>query len=338
LGEKSGFKVGLRIPSAGPMRSVVEVARRAEAVGLDMAWFSDSPLNYREVWTVLGAVSMATERICIGPAVTNLASRHLTVTASAARTVAEAAPGRFVLGLGVGDSGVGYDNLRPSTVAGLEQGVKDLRSLLSGGAVRYESFDAHLRDAGPSAPPILVAASGPKTLRMAGGVGDGVIMPMGNIAGKIATIREGADAAGRPMPQVYVLTIGGLIENRAESLLRMKVFCARVAQDRGTAMFEQAGFKIDGEFLNHKMGAEGDIGHAASVIDLGRSFNDVISDECAAWYTQEFTLLGSEDEMTERMGKLQPLGVTGAYVASQENSKLPDELVEVLGGVAAKLR
>lgn len=332
------FKVGVRVPAAGPFRDTVAVARRAEAVGLDMAWFPDSPLNYREVWSVLGAVAVSTERIAIGPAITNLASRHLTVTASAARALTEAAPGRFTLGIGAGDSGVGYDTLRPAKVAEMDEGVRKLRDLLSGGSVAYGTFEARLRDIGTSPPPIYLAAGGPKTLKMAGGVADGVIMPMGRFEEKMAWVKQGAEAAGRSMPEIFVLTIGGKVENLEESILRMKVFCARTAQAEGVERFEKAGFKIDGEFLAHKMGAEGDIGHLASVIDGGRALNDVISDELALWFMRENSLLGTEADVEAGLRRLAAAGVTGAYIGSQENSTLPHDLIEGLGPIVKKLK
>ena len=90
------MRFGVRMPAHHPIREVIATVRRAEAAGFDAAWFPDSHLNYREVWTTLGAVAVSTDRIQIGPTVTNLVSRHVTVTASAARAVSEAAPGRFL--------------------------------------------------------------------------------------------------------------------------------------------------------------------------------------------------------------------------------------------------
>jgi len=96
------MRFGVRVPATHPIRDVVGFVQRAESAGFDACWFPDSHLNYREVWTTLGAVALATSRIQIGPTVTNLVGRHVTITASAARTVAEAAPGRFILGIGAG--------------------------------------------------------------------------------------------------------------------------------------------------------------------------------------------------------------------------------------------
>src|SRR6266545_5221983 len=111
------FKIGVRVPPAGSIREVIETVRRADAAGFDMAWIPDSPLNYREVWSILGALAASTDRIELGAAVTNVVSQHVSVVASAARTIAEAAPGRFLITIGAGDSAVGYGGLRPSKVS-----------------------------------------------------------------------------------------------------------------------------------------------------------------------------------------------------------------------------
>jgi 5,10-methylenetetrahydromethanopterin reductase len=162
------FQIGLRVPPAGSIHDIVGVVRQAEQAGITMAWLPDSPLNYREIWSTLGALVASTTRIGLGTSITNFASRHLTVTASAARTISEAVPGRFTLGLGAGDSGVGYDTLRSATVAGMEEGIRTLKTLLSGEPEQYGSFAAQLRDVRSPAPPIYLAASGPRTLRLGG--------------------------------------------------------------------------------------------------------------------------------------------------------------------------
>jgi 5,10-methylenetetrahydromethanopterin reductase len=330
------FQIGLRVPPAGSIHDIVGVVRQAEQAGISMAWLPDSPLNYREIWSTLGALVASTTRIGLGTAITNFASRHLTVTASAARTISEAVPGRFTLGLGAGDSGVGYDTLRSATVAGMEEGIRTLKTLLSGEPVQYGSFAAQLRDVRSPAPPIYLAASGPRTLRLGGAIADGVIVPMSEIDAKIEKISEGADAAGRPMPKVFVLAMGGEVVDAEETRLRMKVFCARLAQTEGVGWVERAGFKIDGDFLAHKMGADGDFGHAANVAEAGRALDDVISDDLAHWYMLNATLMGNGTQIEDGLARLARRGIAGAYIVEQENSLLPYRLIEALGPIARK--
>jgi 5,10-methylenetetrahydromethanopterin reductase len=111
-------------------------------------WFPDSPLNFRDVWATLGAVATSTDRIGLAVSVTNFASRHPSVTASAAVTIAEAAPDRFVLGLGAGDSAIGHSGLGYATTGQLRRGLADLRQWMAGEPMGSDGAQVHLRHGG----------------------------------------------------------------------------------------------------------------------------------------------------------------------------------------------
>jgi 5,10-methylenetetrahydromethanopterin reductase len=122
------------------------------------------------------------------------------VTASSIATIDELAPGRTLLGWGVGDTAVRLAGLRPARVAELEASTRLVRALLDGEAVEVGAArPARLPHHRPV--PIWIAAGGPRTLRMAGGVADGVFIRVGthpaNVAAAVAAIRAGAAAAGR---------------------------------------------------------------------------------------------------------------------------------------------
>ena len=87
-------------------KELIDCARRAERVGFSFAMISDHfhPWTERQgqssfVWSVLGALAHATERLTIGTAVTCPTFRiHPAIIAQAAATVAVLMPGRFILG------------------------------------------------------------------------------------------------------------------------------------------------------------------------------------------------------------------------------------------------
>jgi len=76
----------------------------AESLGYDTAWITDTHLICRELWVTLTACALATSRIRLGPGITVPHTRHISVTASAAVTLEELAPGRVVVGVGTGGS------------------------------------------------------------------------------------------------------------------------------------------------------------------------------------------------------------------------------------------
>ena len=174
--------------------------RRAEDLGWDAALQPDSQLRRRDTYVLLAAAARVTKRITLGPLLANPVNRHPTVTASSIATIDELAPGRTILGWGVGDTAVRLAGLRPARVKELEASTRLMRALLDGesvevGALRPASLPHH------RPVPIWIAAGGPRTLRMAGAVADGVFIRVGTHAANIATsveaIRAGAAEAGR---------------------------------------------------------------------------------------------------------------------------------------------
>ena len=66
----------------------------------------------------MSGAAQATKSITIGPLLTNPITRHPSVTASSIATVAELAPNRTVLGMGVGDTAVRLAGLKPAKIKG----------------------------------------------------------------------------------------------------------------------------------------------------------------------------------------------------------------------------
>ena len=95
-----------------PPRQLVQLARRAEEVGFDFLTISDHfhPWTTEQghspfVWSVLGAVAGATERVRVGTGVTCPILRvHPAIVAHAAATTAQLFEGRFFLGVGTGEA------------------------------------------------------------------------------------------------------------------------------------------------------------------------------------------------------------------------------------------
>jgi len=198
----------------GP-RELVAFARSAEDAGFTFALVSDhfhpwidaqghSPF----VWTVLGGVAEATERLRVGTGVTcPLIRIHPAIVAQAAATVAAAMPGRFFLGVGTGENlneHVTGERWPPidQRLDMLEEAVDVIRSLWEGGQQTfrgdyYTVEQARIYTLPDQPPPIYVAAAGDRATRMAGEVGDGLI----STAPDPDTIRTFEAAGGRGKPK-----------------------------------------------------------------------------------------------------------------------------------------
>lgn len=200
------FGLSLGVSHREPISHAVEVLQEADRRGIDCAWLLDSQLIMKDVHVVLALAAAGTGRLRLGTGVTNPLTRHLTVTAGAACALQEVSGGRFLLGLGAGDSAVFPLGLRPASVKTCEETLATLRTLLRGEDVSQGGHLFRLKTARPV--PLFFAASQPKMLRLAGRAADGVII-LGVavpevVERQIEHVREGALEAGRGPGDVFL--------------------------------------------------------------------------------------------------------------------------------------
>jgi coenzyme F420-dependent glucose-6-phosphate dehydrogenase len=172
---------------------IVELAKMAEDTGFMYAFISDHYHPWIEaqgesgfVWGMIGAISQATKNLKISTGVTCPTIRiHPAIIAQAAATAESLMPGRFMLGLGTGENlnehvvGLGWPKI-DIRLEMLDEAIKIIRQLWLGGNQTYygEYFnveDARIYSLPENLPPILIAAGGPKSAKLAGEAGDGFI-------------------------------------------------------------------------------------------------------------------------------------------------------------------
>ena len=173
--------------------ALVEHARRAEEAGFSFALLSDHfhPWIDRQgqspfVWSVLGGIALATERLVVGTGVTCPTIRiHPAIIAQAAATAASMLPGRFFLGVGTGENlnehvlGDGWPSA-DVRLEMLEESIGVMRLLWEGELTDHRGRYYTVEDARiytvPEEPiQVLVAAGEEGAAVLAGRVGDGLI-------------------------------------------------------------------------------------------------------------------------------------------------------------------
>ena len=153
--------------------NVVEHAKLAESLGYQRVWLYDSPGIYLDVWTCLGMLAVATDRIGLGTAVTVPRLRTPMVEAAAIAAIETAAPGRLAVGWGTGATARWTFAKRAVAMASLEHHMDKVRALLRGETVEYDGGNVqmmHLPGYAPTRPievPFLVSALGPKGQELA---------------------------------------------------------------------------------------------------------------------------------------------------------------------------
>ena len=182
------------------VRQAVGLAQAAEGAGAQWIGVADA-FWWRDVWMLLGEVAAATERIEIGPAMTNPYMRHRFHTASALATLQEMAPGRVFCGVAAGGSEVtaAAGISRHDAAAKTEEHVAFLREVAATGTL--DDASGRGLEVGLDPVPILMAGRGDQMLRTAGATADRVLLwaiPASDLERSVSVVRDGA--ALRPQP------------------------------------------------------------------------------------------------------------------------------------------
>src|ERR1700744_1912894 len=128
---------GVVLQTNPPAARTIALAKLAEEHGFDYAWTFDSHLLWQEPYVIYSAILAATDRIVVGPMVTNPATRDWTVTASVFATLNEMYGNRTVVGIGRGDSAVRVTNGAPTTLKTLRESIHVIRELGNSRPVEY---------------------------------------------------------------------------------------------------------------------------------------------------------------------------------------------------------
>jgi probable F420-dependent oxidoreductase len=199
---------GVTFMADPPVSEVVRRTVLAEQNGFSHAWLWDSHVLWQEVYPIFTLMAAGTDRIHIGPCVTNPVTRDPTVTAAAMATLNEISGGRMEMAIGRGDSAQRVLGRKPVPVAEMERACVLIRDLAEGREVDLDGTPVRLKWSEGHRLPVWVAAYGPLALRCAGRVADGVVLQLADpfiIEWALRYIREGAQQAGRDAGEIKLM-------------------------------------------------------------------------------------------------------------------------------------
>ena len=194
------MEFGAVLQTNPPASRTIQLAKLAEVQGFSHVWTFDSHILWQEPYVIYSQILAQTQRIKVGPFVTNPATRDWTVTASVFATLNEMFGNRTVCGIGRGDSAVRVTNGKPTTLTELRESIHVIRELGNSRAVDYHGSTIRFPWSRGSELEVWVAAYGPMALKAAGEVGDGFILQLADLdiaEWMIRTVRQAAEAAGR---------------------------------------------------------------------------------------------------------------------------------------------
>lgn len=193
--------------------------RLAEDRGFDSAWAVETRL-LRDAVAPMSSWATRTNDLTLGTAMINPFTRTPTLMAQTFATLDEVSDGRAVLGIGAANEmliedfhGEAFE--RPLTRT--KETIEAFRELMTGEQVTYEgetvSIDGAQLDFEPPRAdvPVYMGVTGPRMLKLAGAVADGVILNAfiseGYIENAMALVEEGAEEAGRDRPDVGMVPV-----------------------------------------------------------------------------------------------------------------------------------
>jgi probable F420-dependent oxidoreductase len=321
---------GVVLQTDPPASRVIDLAKRAETLGFSYGWTFDSHILWQEPYVIYSQMLAQTNRMIVGPMVTNPGTRNWTVTASLFATLNDMFGNRTVCGIGRGDSAMRVLGHTPSSLATLSESMKVMKGLAEGREVTYNGTQQQIKWAKNSKLPIMMAAYGPKALQLCGAETDGFILQLADLQiaeWTIKAVRDAAADAGRDPDSIYICVaapayvgtdiahqreqcrwFGGMVGNHVADLV------ARYGTDSG--MVPQALT----DYIEGRKGYDYS-GHGKA----GHEHTDFVPDEII----DRFCLLGTEDQHIEKLKALQALGVDQFAIYLMHDQK--DETLNAYG-------
>ena len=298
----SNFEFGVGLFPTEPLPKMVQLAKVTEELGYSHIWVGDSHLIWREAYVNMAAMALSTARVKLGTGVTNPLTRHPSVVASAYATLEEYAPGRTIVGIGLGDSSVETMGMKPAKLSYFEKTMAQMRQLLDGQEVQLETGKIHLLHPCKAKVPIYIAASGPKMLELSGRIADGIIVLVGVADEYIVHARErisaGAKAAGRKVEDLnLVLWVPCAVSDTAPAKDAVKAHVARVVAHPLPYVLDPTEQKVLEEIRKTY-----DYYHH---MDQQANHAEVIPD----WLVEKFAIAGSVAECRAQIERIKKTGI-----------------------------
>jgi 5,10-methylenetetrahydromethanopterin reductase len=312
-------KFGIEFVPKDPYWKITYYAIQAERGGFSNLWITDH-FNNRNVYVALTTAAIYTNKITLGPGVTNPYMVNPVFTAQAVATLNELAPGRVVLGIGAGDkttlASVGVEMRKPLTA--VKEAVNIIRKLTSGENVVFKGEVFQMAGAKfffkPKGKiPIYVGAQGPKMLALAGKIGDGVLINAchpKDVEYAVNCVKDGVSEIGKQFSELDVAayTSFSVHEDLKKATKAAVPVVAFIVAGSPSQVLER--HEIDQKKAEQ-------IREALKANDWGRAFGAVSEEMIEA-----FSVCGTPDMCIERINQLLKSGISQFVVGSPIGPKV----------------
>ena len=198
---------GVTLQTNPPASRVVELTKKAEDLGFTHAWTFDSHILWQEPFVIHSQMLAATDRIMVGPFVTNPVSRDPSVKASTFATLNDMFGNRTICGIGRGDSVVRVLGRKPTTLRQLEEAMHVIKELAEGREVDYSGTKVSIPWVSEGKLDVWMAGYGPKALSLIGRKADGFILQLADpviLEWTMKYVHDAARDAGRDPKEIKI--------------------------------------------------------------------------------------------------------------------------------------
>jgi len=198
---------GLVLQNDPPADLLVQRMVRAESGGFGYGWTFDSAVLWQEPFVIYSRILEHTQRMVVGPMVTNPGTRTWEVTASTFATLNDMYGNRTVCGIGRGDSAMRVAGRKPATLGRLSEAMRAIKELAEGREAEVDGTVMRIPWIKDGALPVWMAAYGPKALALTGRQADGFILQLADeylTEYMVKAVRTAAAEAGRDPDSVTI--------------------------------------------------------------------------------------------------------------------------------------
>jgi probable F420-dependent oxidoreductase len=320
---------GVTLQTNPPARRVVELTRRAEALGFTHAWTFDSHILWEEPYVIHSQMLSATGKIIVGPFVTNPVSRDPTVTASTFATLNEMFGNRTICGIGRGDSVVRVLGRKPTTLAQLEAAMHAIKELAEGRSVEVSGTQVKIPWVVDGRLDVWMAGYGPKALDLVGRKADGFILQLADpviLEWTMGRVRAAARNAGRDPAEVKICVAAPAYvgDDLAHAREQCRWFGGMVGNHVADLVSRYGGDGEVPEALTDYVKARQDYDYSHHG-KAGNPTTDFVPDEIV----DRFCVLGTPEDHVAKLAELEALGADQFNVYLMHDAM--DETLEAYG-------
>ena len=290
----------------------------AEGLGFSHGWTFDSHVLWQEPFVIYSRMLEATDKMVVGPMVTNPGTRDWTVIASLFATLNDMFDGRTICGMGRGDSALRYIGAQPTTLETMVESMQVIKGLVAGEEVTYNGKPLRIPwiEQGWDLP-MWVSGYGPRALDAIGRHADGYILQLADpqvVEWTMGAVKAAASAEGREPDEVKICVVAPAYvgEDIAHQREQLRWFGGMVGNHVADMVkrYGEDESKVPKALSDYIKGRQGyDYDHHGKT---GNPSTDFVPDEIV----DRFCVLGTVEDHIDKLGQLRDMGVDhfGVYL------------------------